>query len=73
MAKIEGSIYCKNCNSDIKWCYILPQKIGSTRLLEVDTVPDRVILLAVDPREKKVKVHCRNCDCINEIIAIGEV
>lgn len=72
MAKIEGSIHCKKCNSEIKWCHIFHQKLGSTRVLEVDTVLDDVILLTVDPPEKKVKVHCKNCDFVNEITVTGE-
>ena len=72
MAKIEGSVYCKKCNSEIKWCHIFRQKLSSARVLEVDTIPDDVILLTVNPTENKVKVHCKNCDFVNEIESIGK-
>ena len=55
MAKIEGSIYCEKCNSEIKWCYLVRQHLGSARILEVDTIPDDFILLSSNPTQKEVK------------------
>lgn len=67
MAKIEGSIYCKNCSSEIKWCYLIKQQIGTSRILEVDTVSDDTIIVNSNPYEKIVRVHCKFCDCVNII------
>lgn len=68
MAKIEGSIYCKKCGSEIKWCYLLPQKISETRFLQTETVPEDSVLVNKNPTKNKVRIHCKNCDCLNEII-----
>lgn len=67
MSKIEGSIYCKDCGSKIKWCYLIPQHISGTRILQAETVPEDRILLKKDPMKNKVRIHCRNCDYFNEI------
>ena len=67
MAKIEGNICCKKCNVEIKWCYLIRQHISSSRILEVDVIPDDTIVLSTNPTETEVKVHCRNCDCTNII------
>lgn len=72
MAKIEGSFQCKKCSSEIKWCYLIRQLISSNRILEVDVIPDDTIILSNNPKETEVKVHCKNCDCIN-VININEV
>lgn len=68
MAKIEGSIYCKKCGSEIKWCYLVPQNISETKFLQAETVPEDSILVNKDPIKNKVRIHCRNCDYLNEII-----
>lgn len=67
MAKIEGSIYCKKCGSEIKWCYLIPQHISETRFLQAEIVPEDTILLNSNPVKNKVKLRCRNCDCLNVI------
>ncbi len=72
MARIEGSIYCKECGSEIKWCYLIPQHISETRFLQAETVPEDSILVSKDPLKNKVKIHCGNCDCHNEIVEDGD-
>ena len=72
MAKIEGSIYCEKCNSEIKWCYLVRQHLGSARILEVDTMPDDFILLSSNPTQKEVKVRCKKCDSLNKIRLLKE-
>lgn len=67
MAKIEGCFHCERCNSEIKWCYLIRQHISSSRILEVDAIPDDTIVLSSNPKEMEVKVHCRNCDYLNII------
>lgn len=72
MAKIEGSIYCKKCGSEIKWCYLVPQNISETKFLQAETVPEDSILVNKDPIKNKIRIHCRNCDCLNEIEENGD-
>lgn len=67
MAKIEGSIYCKKCGNEIKWCYLIPQNISETRFLQVEMVPEDTILVNNNPIKNRVKIHCKNCDCLNVI------
>lgn len=71
MAKIEGSVYCKKCGREIKWCYLVSQKVSETKFLQAETVPEDSILVNKDPIKNKVRIHCRNCDCLNEIIEDG--
>lgn len=68
LGKISGSIYCKKCNNEIKWCYLIPQNLSETRFLQVETVPEDTIIVDRNPLIHEVKIHCRSCDCINIII-----
>ncbi|WP_310603558.1 hypothetical protein [Anaerosporobacter sp.] len=67
MGKLEGSTLCKNCGKEIKWCYLLRQKLSSSRTLDVETIAKGTIILNSSPLDNIIKVHCNNCDVINEI------
>lgn len=66
MALISGSVKCINCGKEIKWCFQIAQRMSGGGF-EVDTLPNDTIMLNANPQIKKAGVHCRNCDCLNEI------
>lgn len=53
MAKVEESIYCKECGREIKWCYLIPQHISEAGFLQAETVSEDTILLNSDPAKIK--------------------
>lgn len=41
--------------------------MSETRILQAEIILEDIILVNSDPIKYEVKIHCKNCDCLNVI------
>lgn len=65
---ITDSTICNNCNKEIHWYYLVPQKITS-RMLEVDKIPsnkEKVFKCTyLEPGLYELRCYCTHCDRVH--------
>ncbi|UNC91685.1 hypothetical protein [Candidatus Contubernalis alkaliaceticus] len=67
--KLEGQTECKNCGEEIKWIYVIPNKL-SDRIYDVHTAePDKATAKAISIKENDepevLIARCMQCDYTN--------
>ena len=66
---ITGTLKCSKCSSDIKWEYIVPQKLG-VEPLQIERLDDNKSHPykhnRISENEYLLRVRCKSCDALNE-------
>jgi|GEM_PF-2866346 len=73
---IEGKHICRYCNEAFEWFYLVPQKYNSSRLMDVETIPNNKvgIYYVIKSVEKdgyilplKATIYCPKCGKLDEL------